>query len=249
MAIDLAVVMPVYNEDACIVHVVRSWCLVLSDLKINFRLLVFNDGSTDNTQEALSIFKNDSRIEIINKENSGHGPTILMGYKKAVEIAQWVFQCDSDDEMKAEFFPLLWEKRIQFDALFGMRAGREQNISRKIISACSRITIRFLFGTGVSDVNTAYRLMRAPILKQVIQTIPDDTFAPNVIISGCCSKAGIRIFEYPIPMESRKTGNVSIVKWKLWKVAIKSFIQTLCCHPVINISKEQTYDTSSDYNE
>ena len=236
MPYDLAVVMPIYNEEGCIVDVIQSWSSILSKLQIDFQIIAINDGSKDHTKNLLNIFSMDEHVEVVHKKNSGHGPTILIGYKMAVECADWVFQCDSDDEMKADHFPKLWEKRCDYDALFGTRAGRYQNLSRKIISFCSRLTVRLLFGTGVSDVNTAYRLMRSNILKQIIAQIPDDVFAPNVIISGALSRGNARIYEYPVPIECRKTGTVSIAKWKLWKSAFKAFFQILCCRPDIKVT-------------
>ncbi|MDM8563305.1 glycosyltransferase family 2 protein, partial [Candidatus Marithioploca araucensis] len=151
----------VYNEEACIETVIKSWYDMLSDLNMNFLIIVLNDGSQDRTAEVLAQFANNERISIINKENSGHGPTILMGYHKAVEIAEWVFQCDSDDEMKADYFPKLWAERQKYVALFGVRENRTQNLARKLISAVSRLTIKLLFGKSVIDVNTPYRLMRS----------------------------------------------------------------------------------------
>ena len=236
MRIDLAVIMPVYNEEACIVGVVVSWREVLSSLDINFRMMVLNDGSQDGTIPALATFAGDDRIGVVNKENTGHGPTILRGYRQAVKVADWVFQCDSDGEMKAEHFPVLWEERDGYDALFGVRQGRAQNIGRKLISACSRLTVRLVFGPGVVDVNTPYRLIRADILSRIVNQIPDETFAPNVIISGALAKAGARIYNHPVPHESRQTGAVSIVKWKLWRAAGKSFWQTLRCRPKIELT-------------
>lgn len=229
----LALVMPVYNEEACIAAVVAAWRDLFTSLAIDFRMIILNDGSRDGTAEALAPLGEDPRIEIINKTNSGHGPTILAGYARAVKAADWVFQCDSDDEMKPEHFSRLWEKREAHDALFGVRTGREQNAGRKLISVVSRGTVRLLFGGGVDDVNTPYRLMRAPLLEQIIAQIPPDTFAPNVIISGAFARAGVRIYNEPVPHEQRRTGTVSIVKWKLWKSAIRSFLQTLRCRPRI----------------
>jgi dolichol-phosphate mannosyltransferase len=233
MTIDLAVVMPVYNEEECIMHVIESWLSVLSDLGMRFQIIVLNDGSRDGTQKALQVFHHDNRLEIINKANSGHGPTILMGYKRAVQLADWTFHCDSDDTMKPDYFTYLWEQREEFDALFGLRTERKQNASRRLVSACSRIMVRLLFGNGVTDVNTPYRLIRSSILEQIVCQIPPDTFAPNVIISGALSKYRLRIYEHPVPHENRKTGKASIVKWKLIRSAVKSFWQTLFCRPSI----------------
>lgn len=248
MRFNLAVVMPVYNEEACIVNVVKSWLSVLSRLNIHFRLIVLNDGSTDGTKDALAVFNNDGRIEVVNKKNTGHGPTILLGYWLAVQVAHWVFQCDSDDEMKADYFPPLWEKRSKFDALFGIRRGRAQNIGRKLISWWSRITVRLVFGKGVTDVNTPYRLIRGNILRHIVEQIPDYIFAPNVIISGALSKAGLRIYEHPVPHEDRRTGTVSIVKWKLWKSAMRSFWQTLSCRPVVRVIGDENREEFFDGN-
>ena len=230
---ELALVMPVYNEEECVQSVVRAWRAMLAELGVDFVMLVLNDGSRDGTREALDTFSGDERVRVTHKENTGHGPTILTGCRTAVEIADWVFQCDSDDEMKPDHFAALWERRNDYDALFGVRTGRKQNLGRALISLCSRLTVRALFGKGVRDVNAPYRLMRADALSRIIEQIPDSTFAPNVIISGTLARGGLRIYNHPVPFESRKTGAVSIVRWKLWRSAMKSFRQTLCCRPTL----------------
>lgn len=226
MHYDLAVVIPVYNEEACIENVVQSWLVMLDRLSVQYHMLVLNDGSTDETLSHLTAFDH-PRLEVVDKPNSGHGPTILQGYHRAVQVADWVFQCDSDDEMKPDAFPILWEHRQTFDAMFGMRTQRTQNVSRKFISAFSRWTVRRLFGTGMQDVNTPYRLIRASVLKKIIERIPNDTIAPNILISGALIKQQYKIFYHPVQHEGRRTGSVSIVKWKLWKIAMKSFWQTI----------------------
>jgi len=233
MSHELAVVMPVYNEQECIRDVVVSWLDVLSRQDIDFQMIVLNDGSSDGTGSALEGFSGNQRVEVVTQPNSGHGPTILMGYRKAAGIAEWVFQCDSDNEMTPDGFPALWERRHEFDALFGHRAGRTQSPGRRLISAGSRLTVQMLFGKGVTDVNTPYRLIRSAILREIVDQIPPDTFAPNVIISGALARAGARIYNHPVPHEHRKTGSVSIMKWKLWKSAFRSFWQTLRCRPRI----------------
>lgn len=237
MAHELVLVMPVYNEEECIADVVRSWRDQFARLGIDAHMLVLNDGSRDATAQALAVFDEDEVVEVIHKTNSGHGPTILVGYHRAVKLGEWVFQCDSDDEMKPDHFAALWERRGDYDALFGMRAGRDQNTGRRFISACSRLVVGVLFGQGVADVNTPYRLMRARLLERVIVQIPTDTFAPNVIISGAFARAGLRIYNHPVPHEHRRTGTVSIVKWKLWKSVLRAFWQTLWCRPSLDVNR------------
>ncbi|MBN1867695.1 glycosyltransferase family 2 protein [Candidatus Sumerlaeota bacterium] len=231
MPYDLAVVIPAYNEEACIARVVESWRDVLSGLDIQFRIVVLNDGSRDGTAQALEVFRDDDRIEVANKANSGHGPTILVGYGMACAMADWVFQCDGDDEIKAVHFHEFWKRRDDYDALLGVRVGRVQNAGRRFISAVSRLAVRVLFGRGVGDVNVPYRLIRAGLLKEIVASIPPDTFAPNVIVSGALARARARILNLPVPHEGRTTGSVSIVRWRLWKSAARALWQTIRCRP------------------
>ncbi len=232
---ELALVMPVYNEEDCIAGVVQAWHDELARLGIDFLMIILNDGSRDGTARRLEGFAGNNRIRLVNKENSGHGPTILLGYRMAVEQASWVFQTDSDDEMKPGSFQQLWSRRKDFDALLGYRENRAQGRGRRLISAVSRLTVRLFFGSGVVDVNTPYRLIRASLLADIVRQIPAKTFAPNVIISGALTASGARILNVPVPHEGRKTGSVSIVKWKLWKAAFASFLQTVACRPKVTL--------------
>lgn len=225
----LVVVMPVYNEAEAIAPVLRKWCAMLDTLGLRYRIRAYNDGSKDATGQILQREAEASgeRVLAIDKPNSGHGPTILQGYREAAAEADWVFQIDSDDEMAPDAFPALWAKREAFDFLVGRRSGRRQPLARKVISFVSRGCVRLFYGRGVWDVNTPYRLMRAAVFAPLYAAIPANTFAPNVILSGLAARLKLRAFEMPVPQHDRTTGEVSIKKWKLLKAAARSFAQTI----------------------
>lgn len=223
----LAVIIPVYNEEGSISVVIADWAKVLDQLGIDYRLCTYNDGSKDQTQKILDELKNKfPRLYVVHKPNSGHGPTILKGYKENLDC-EWLFQVDSDNEMKAEHFPKLWEQKENYDFLIGRRINRQSPLPRRIISYISYLSVRLLYGKGIQDVNAPYRLMRVSLFKDLMSQIPDDTFAPNVIVSGLACMKRARIFTHPVPFEFRTTGTVSIKKWKLLKAAMKSFWQTI----------------------
>lgn len=227
----LALVMPVFDEEACIAGVVRSWIDTLSAVGMPFEMIVLDDGSRDGTRRALDPFRSDPRVVLVEKENGGHGPTILAGYAMAVGRAAWVFQTDSDDEIRAAHFRALWDRRDGFDALFGTRRGRVQKGDRRLLSAASRATVRFLYGSGVDDPNTPYRLMRSEVLRPLLAGIPPDTFAPNLVISGLLARGGARILNLPVPHDGRRTGSGSLVNRRLWKGAVRAFLQLVRLRP------------------
>src|SRR4029453_8247802 len=97
------------------------------------------------------------QIVAVRQANRGHGPTILRGYGEA--RGQWVLQVDSDDEMDPSAFPEVWRLR-EADLVLGYRVGRQSPVARRLITAVSFWTVRLLFGAGVRDVNSPYRLYR-----------------------------------------------------------------------------------------
>ena len=228
----LAIVMPVYNEEAVIGSVLDKWANALDSLGIDYQLHPYNDGSRDGSlgQMKAAAERHPGHIVPHDKPNGGHGPTILQGYREATDNGyDWIFQIDSDDEMGPEHFGKLWDRRAGYDFLAGYRDGRAQALPRKIISAISRMTVKLFYGRKtIWDVNTPYRLMRAASFAEIYRAIPGDTFAPNVILSGMVAKKHLRFFEMPVPQHDRTTGEVSIKKWKLLKAAMKSFRQTIC---------------------
>ena len=238
---ELTVVVPVYNEEACIRDVLVKWVAELRRLGIAFRILALNDGSKDRTGDILDRAAAEyPEITAVNKPNSGHGPTILSGYRKAVQDGPWVFQVDSDDEMGPESFNRLWAERENYDFLLGCRDQRRQAAARKTISFISRTVIRLFYGSRIWDVNAPYRLFRSDAFREVLREIPTDTFAPNLIISGFCSVRKLRVLEVPVPQAERKTGEVSIKKLKLFKASLRSFMQTVAFRAVLRSMRAKT---------
>ena len=49
------------------------------------------------------------------------------------------------------------------------------------------MTIRLFYRSKISDSNCPFRLFRNDKFRSVFEKIPNDTFAPNVILSGMAS--------------------------------------------------------------
>lgn len=224
---ELKVIIPVYNEEGAIANVINDWTQTLEALKINFSIHAFNDGSKDNTLGILQdLATTNKKLIVVDKPNSGHGPTILKGYKENLD-AEWLFQIDSDNELKANEFEKFWKARLDYDFLIGKRIHRDSPLPRVITTLISRLVVVFFYGNRVKDVNAPFRLMRTSKFHDDVLRIPEDTFAPNLIISGIANIRKLRIQQFDVTHHNRETGEVSIKKWKLFKAAFKSFLQTI----------------------
>lgn len=222
---DLSVVMPVYNEEGAIAEVVREWLDVLERLQVDYELRIYDDGSRDQTASILErLAEADPRIVLISHANRGHGPTILRGYREA--RSDWIFQTDSDGEMDVGVIRDLWELREEYDFLLGSRQGRKWTPARWLLTRFSRLSVRIFFGRGINDVNTPYRLMRRSCLRGFLGELPDDLFAPNVILSGLAVRSGLRIYETPVRWLTRRQGEASLIGFSAFRPAFRSLIQT-----------------------
>jgi len=225
--LELIVIMPVYNEEGTIRKVVQEWHDELCALNIRFELHVYNDGSTDATLTILrELQKSLQHLVVHDQPNKNHGPTILQGYRSASNV-EWLFQVDSDNEVRPESFRLLWEQRDKYDFLIGKRTNKQNPMARQLISAVAAGLVRLGFGKGVSDVNSPFRLMRVDAFRDVFSLIQEQTFAPNVIVTGVACSRKMRIFETEIPYQFRRTGRVSINRMRLFRCAWLSGIQTI----------------------
>lgn len=226
----LAVVMPVYNESRSLRGVLLDWLDALGGIDADFRLHVYNDGSTDGSLETLRAVEREhpEAVAVHDKANTGHGPTLLGAYLDN-SGADWIFQTDSDGEIRSRDFLPLWKRRARFDLILGRRRGRKQSAGRRLLSALSRTAVRALYGKGLYDVNSPFRLMRTGAFGPHFKRIPPGTFAPNVLLSGAACLERMRVLELPVDHHSRPRGTSAFDAGfgALAAAASKSFYQTL----------------------
>lgn len=223
----LAVVIPVYNEQDHLGPLLRDWRPVFQQATTRFRLILIDDGSTDQSLRILqAIQREDPTMEVITQPNAGHGPAILRGYRHALD-AQWVFQIDSDHQLDQGAFTELWANRDRYDLLLAERVDKDASPGRHLMSGISRGIVHAFFGTAVNDVNSPYRLMRAARLSDSLQKIPANSFAPNVLITAWFVRKKSRIFTTTTGPRGGAPRRRSKLNAYFLRGAIRSAFQTL----------------------
>ncbi len=222
----LYIVIPAYNEEENIRNVIDEWYPVIERYRGsgNSRLLVIDDGSKDGTYNILcEMKKSRPLLEVLTRENEGHGATLLFGYCYAIEHgADYIFQTDSDGQTRPEEFPAFWEKRKSYDMVIGYRNKRQDGWKRIIVTKVLKLVIRFCFGVSVKDANTPFRLMNARILKEELPYIPERFNLSNVLISVIYEKKKKRVLYIPITFRPRQGGVNSINMKKIYGIGIQA---------------------------
>jgi dolichol-phosphate mannosyltransferase len=182
---ELAIVIPVYNEEENIEKVLNDWEKILEKKK--FDIIVINDGSKDKTKLILNkIKKKNSNLKIINKLNGGHGESVYLGYKYAVnKNYKFIFQVDSDDQFSASDFKALWRlKDKSYDLIMGYRQYRKDPLLRIFLSkVILRLFFLIYFKKNISDANVPYRLMKLKFLDKFIKNSSKKYIAPNILMT------------------------------------------------------------------
>ena len=218
--------MPAYNEEANIENTVNQWYPVVE--KHNgggkSRLVIFNDGSRDNTLSVgQKLMESHPLFEIKDKPNSGHGPTVITAYKYAIEKgANYIFQTDSDGQTNPDEFEAFWQERENYDGIFGNRTVRGDGKDRAFVEQVVCLLVKIFFGVSVPDANAPFRLMKADILEKYLKKLPEDYNLPNIMITAYYSYYGERNLFKEISFKPRTAGKNSINIKKIVKIGIKS---------------------------
>jgi glycosyl transferase family protein len=222
----LYIVIPAYNESETIRQVIDDWYPIIEQHNGGgiSRLIIIDDGSKDNTYEIMLEYAKDRPLFTpLQKPNSGHGATVLYGYRYALEHgADYVFQTDSDGQTLPSEFAPFWDARESFDMVIGWRKGREDGLSRIFVTKVLKYVVYLCFGVFVTDANTPYRLMKAETLRRYIDIIPKDYNLSNVILSVIYARKKCAVKYMTITFRPRQGGVNSINMKRIFQIGKKA---------------------------
>jgi dolichol-phosphate mannosyltransferase len=225
VAVKLSVVIPCYNEEECLEEVLRSWDAELSKRIDDYEIIVIDDGSTDGTEGILGrLAESMGSLKVTRQPNRGHGSALLAGYEEA--RGEWVFHTDSDHQMEPEDFWFLWERRRPSGYVMGVRVNRQDPVHRLVITWALRWFVTVLLCRKVRDINVPYKLVERELLRDIIGTIPEDTFAPSILMVQAAVHWGIEIEEVEVKHLPRTTGESTLKPMKLVAVCALALVQS-----------------------
>ena len=208
------VVVPVYNEQASVRKVILEWFQEIESSTENFVFHIINDGSTDGTAQVLSRLHEmlGPRLEIVSRENTGHGQACLEGYRLGVQRGiPWILQIDSDGQCDPQYFFRLWKIRDNYDIIYGIRTRRDDGWRRVLASWVLRFTLVCAARVWCEDSNVPYRMMRSQCLSRKLNSISHRFFLTNVALAVLLKRdRTVRHGSIPIRFRERYGGEPSV---------------------------------------
>lgn len=220
----LYIVMPAYNEEANLEMVISYWYPIVKKIGQESRLVIIDDGSKDATYETLKWEQQKyPQLIAVTKKNSGHGSTVLYGYRYAIKNgADWIFQTDSDGQTDPAEFEGFWSLREKYDAVIGTRPNRQDGIGRKVVEKVLLLILHITFGVKIPDSNAPFRLMRRELVEKYIGKMPADFNLPNVMFTTYFAYFHENIKFKEISFKPRQGGHNSINIKKIIKIGWKA---------------------------
>ncbi len=232
----LYIIVPAYNESVNIGGFIKDWYPVIEKCNIegNSKLVIINDGSKDNTYEIIQSYAKTRPLLVpLTKQNSGHGSTLLFGYRYALaNHADYIFQTDSDGQTNPGEFQQFWDIRQKYDAIIGNRLTRQDGLFRKFTQQVLLIILRVTFGVKIPDSNAPFRLMKAGLVEKYINKMPKDYNLPNVMLTTYFSFFNEKVKFVEISFKPRQGGKNSINFKRIIKIgwkALGDFIELRKC--------------------
>ncbi len=209
MVKQLSVFFPAYNEEKNIRETVEKAVAVLKNLKIEYEVIIVDDGSKDKTGViADELAAENDHIKVIHHSpNKGYGGALKSGFYNAKY--DWITFTDSDGQFDFSEVTNFINKQEESgaDLVIGFYKVRKVGLFTKITTKLFwEPVVLMLFGLRVRDIDCAFKL----ISKKVIETIPKLEASRGAFISSellvKSKKAGFKIVEIGITHLERKMG-------------------------------------------
>jgi len=158
---------PCYNEEGNVASTVGHAVKVLDEMRVDYELIIVNDGSKDKTGEiANKISRENSRVKVVHHPtNLGYGSALQSGFMAATK--ELVFYTDGDGQFDIKEMPPLLPLIEKYDIVSCYRLNRQDNLIRKINAWCWTKLVCFLFGMKVRDIDCAFKLYKREIFDKI----------------------------------------------------------------------------------
>jgi dolichol-phosphate mannosyltransferase len=202
-ALDLSVVIPVYNEEENLPPLWAELRDALEGLRLRFEVVFVDDGSHDRSAEIVRGFREaDPRVRLVRlKANAGETAATDAGFKAA--RGRFLATMDADLQNDPADLPALLGQLDTWDAATGWRVERGAGDSwvRRLSSRVANGIRNTISDETIHDSGCTFRAFRRECLRDLTLYRGFHRFIPTLL-----RMRGFRVVEVPVRNRPRRFG-------------------------------------------
>ena len=215
----LTVVIPIFNEAEGIYRVLPAFEDYIKQSKFEVKLLLVNDGSTDNSLAEIKKIStwNEGVNYISFDKNAGLSAAIRAGFEHAT--TEWVGYIDADLQTDPIDFLKLEKMVPEYDLVTGKREGRKDSKVKNMSSTFANWFRDSMLHDGVQDSGCPLKIMNRTMALNMPFFKGMHRFFPALALIQ-----GKKIIEIPVSHYPRITGKS---KFNLWNRLLSPLQDTI----------------------
>lgn len=209
---ELNILMPVHNEEKIIPDLLSRIHNNING-KISYRLIICEDGSSDNSVKVLKDLQEKFPITLItNKNKRGYSLAMLEGIKNAK--ADYLLMMDSDGQSNPDEILNFWKNKNKANIICGNRFERNDYMYRKLYSKLAFNLYKVLFNLKIKDPSYAYVLTEKKVYQKLSNFKPEMPDGFFWEFNARAAKQGFNFHNIDVVHNKRQYGETRIYSLK-----------------------------------
>ncbi len=212
----ISIIFPAHNEAEKIEEAVLRTAEEAKKLRLDFEIIIAEDGSTDGTDEIASRLAEtyDFVKHLHSDERLGRGEALRRALKES--RGDVVIYMDADLSTDISHLKDLVDNIKDYDIVIGSRLLRESDakrpLSREIPSRVYNFLVRFLLKSNIRDHQCGFKALKRNAAEDLFFKVKDNHWFFDTELLILAQRKGYRIKEIPVRWRHEENSKVKLLK-------------------------------------
>ncbi len=220
----LSVFFPLFNEEGNVETIVKKSVEILEKLKLEYEIILINDGSSDKTEEVIDklVLRNSKIRAIHHPKNLGYGEALKSGFYNAKYDT--IVYTDGDNQFDFAEVTKFLEKIDEYDLIVGYRIKRQDPLFRILFKMGWKLSLLAFFRLTLKDADCGFKMIKRKVLEKIPHLLSSRGAMINAELAIKTKKAGFKIGQVGVNHYPRLSGKPTGASLN---VIVKSYIDLI----------------------